>query len=127
MTERQLIDKWLGVFGENVSRENMEERVTDEGCYLWHIFSFEFVECLKGNEARRAFDELEYERAIRFYDGYSSGHSNSISDVAEVGRLTSKDLDDDRHSDVYVTAEDFSWTYVRTHEDMCGPYFCIKK
>jgi hypothetical protein len=26
--------------------------------------------------------------------------------------------------DIYVTDKGFNWTYVRTHETMCGPYSC---
>lgn len=25
--------------------------------------------------------------------------------------------------DVYVVDTDFTWTYVHTHEEFCGPYF----
>ena len=26
--------------------------------------------------------------------------------------------------DVYLVDKDFTWTYVHTHEEACGPYFC---
>jgi hypothetical protein len=30
-------------------------------------------------------------------------------------------------TEVYITAADFSWTYIKTHEgDCCGPYFCYR-
>ncbi|CAM3916602.1 hypothetical protein GCM10009865_54200 [Aeromicrobium ponti] len=25
--------------------------------------------------------------------------------------------------DVYVVDKDFTWTYIHTHEEFCGPYF----
>lgn len=28
--------------------------------------------------------------------------------------------------DVTITASDFTWTYAKTHESMCGPYFYKK-
>ena len=41
------------------------------------------------------------------------------------GEDARKAVDKDRASDVYIVAKDFSWTYVRTHEEgWCGPYFC---
>ena len=32
----------------------------------------------------------------------------------------------DKH-DVYLVDKDFTWTYVHTHEEACGPYFCKKR
>lgn len=29
----------------------------------------------------------------------------------------------DKMTEIYVVAPDFSWTYIKTHESMCGPYF----
>ena len=29
----------------------------------------------------------------------------------------------DEMTEIYVVAPDFSWTYIKTHESMCGPYF----
>ena len=34
-----------------------------------------------------------------------------------IGKITAKAMDQDRTSDVYIVAKDFSWTYVRTHEE----------
>ena len=43
-----------------------------------------------------------------------------------INKISAKKVDKDRASDVYIVAEDFSWTYVRTHEEGLGPYFCRK-
>lgn len=123
MNNNQLIEKWLSVFGKGVEKKMIEDHVIAQCNHLWHLFTWGNVECLEGDEARKAFDEIEYTEAIRFYDGYS----NHIEKVSDVGKLSAKQLDKDRGSDVYIVAKDFSWTYVRTHErDWCGPYFCIK-
>ncbi len=29
----------------------------------------------------------------------------------------------DKFSEIYVVASDWSWTYMKTHEEECGPYF----
>lgn len=95
--------------------------MTSYGNLLWHLFTWGEVPCLKGEDARNAFDELQYEEAIRFYDGYAG----RIERVSVIGKITAKAVDKDRASDVYIVAKDFSWTYVRTHEEgICGPYFC---
>ncbi len=29
----------------------------------------------------------------------------------------------EKEIEIYVVANDFSWTYIKTHENFCGPYF----
>ena len=121
MSEDELIKKWLKVFGKNVDKKLIEDHVTSYGNLLWHLFTWGEVPCLQGEDARKAFDELQYEEAIRFYDGYA-GH---IEKASVIEKITAKAVDKDKASDVYIVGKDFSWTYVRTHEDgWCGPYFC---
>ena len=72
-------------------------------------------------QTRFWIDDLQYEEAIRFYDGYSS----HIEGVSVVNKITAKKVDKDKNSDVYIVAKDFSWTYVRTHECYLGPYLCV--
>ena len=120
MSDDKLMKKWLSVFGKEVNKELIKEHVTSYGNHLWHLFTWGEVPCLQGDDARKAFDDLQYEKAIRFYDGYA-GH---IEKVSEIEKISAKEVDKDRESDVYIVAEDFSWTYVRTHEEgWCGPYF----
>lgn len=121
MADDALIKKWLSVFGKAVDKEIMKEHVTSYGNHLWHLFTWGEVPCLKEDEARKAFDELPYDEAIRFYNGYA-GH---IENVSVIEKITAKAVEKDRESDVYIVAKDFSWTYVRTHEQgLCGPYLC---
>ena len=123
MSDAALIEKWLSAFGKGVDKKIVEEHVTSYGNHLWHLFTWGEVSCLIGDEARKAFDDLQYEEAIRFDDGYA----NHIENVSLIEKITAKAVDKDRASDVYIVAKDFSWTYVRTHEiDWCGPYFCKK-
>ena len=123
MDERALVDKWLSVFGEGVDKQIMKENVCAPCNYLWHVFTWGNVAALAGEDARRAFDALSYTEAIRFCDGYSC----EIRDVSVVGRLSAENVETDGGRDVYITATDFSWTYVRTHEEGLGPYLCVKK
>ena len=123
MDSCELIERWLSVFGEGVDKKLIADRVTSNGNHLWHLFTWGEVPCLSGDEARKAFDALEYTNAIRFYNGYS----NHIEKVSVVNKLSAKKVDRNKESDVYVVAEDFSWTYIRTHEFDLGPYLCVKK
>ena len=122
LSDEALMDKWLSAFGKDVDENIMEEHVTSYGNLLWHLFTWGEVTCLQGDEARKAFDELQYNTAVRFYDGYA-GH---IEKISVIDKISAKKVDKDRESDVYIVAEDFSWTYVRTHEEWLGPYFCRK-
>ena len=123
MDHGELIEQWISVFGKDVDKKLIEDRVTASYNHLWHLFTWGEVPCLSGDEARRTFDALDYKRAIRFYGGYS----NRIEQVSVVDKLSAKKVDKDKGSDVYIVATDFSWTYVRTHETDLGPYLCIKK
>ncbi len=122
MTGEEIRDRWLAAFGKTVPEDIMKDHVRAYGNYLWHIFTWGSAPCLEKTEARRAFDELDYTSAIRFY----GGRSNTIQLVSRVGKLSSEELSREEGVDVYIVAEDFSWTYVKTHEDMFGPYFCMK-
>ncbi|MBQ9947181.1 MAG: DUF4275 family protein [Oscillospiraceae bacterium] len=124
MTE-DIGQRWLEAFTEGVSEELLNKYVIEYGNYLWHIFSWELVPCVSGDAARSAFDLLEYDRAIRFEGGGRSGKRLlMLTNISETGKLSALDLES--VNDVYITAEDFSWTYVHTHESCCGPYFLKK-
>ncbi|MBR3954700.1 MAG: DUF4275 family protein [Clostridia bacterium] len=116
----KLKDKWLSVFGKNVSKKMIEAHVTYGGNLLWHLFTWCKVPCLKGDEARTAFNNLKYTEAIKFYE-----HRNRLEKITMTGKISAEELDNETGIDIYIVAKDFSWTYVRTHEcDWCGPYFC---
>lgn len=121
MTNNELIEDWLSVIGENVDDNLIKDHVTSYGNHLWHIFTWGNVPCLEGDEARTAFNSLQYIEGIKFYGGYSK----HIDDVSMIGKITAEEIDKDTGSDIYIVAKDFTWTYVRTHESACGPYFCI--
>ncbi|MBQ8642455.1 MAG: DUF4275 family protein [Clostridia bacterium] len=124
LTEQKIINNWLYAFARDVDKAFLETYVTSECNYLWHIFSFEQADCLKDDEARREFDRIAYDKAIRFRDGFGG----QITAVTETGKISAASLDRLRGQDVYIVAEDFSWTYVKTHENgWCGPYFCYRR
>ncbi|MBD5162337.1 MAG: DUF4275 family protein [Oscillibacter sp.] len=113
---KAIADRWLSAFGAGVDPKKIEEYVT-AGCgYCWQLFSVTEVPYLEGEEARRAFDALDYDEAYFFGDWFPH--------VETIGKTTAAQLDAGP-SDVYVVDKDFRWTYVHTHEDgLLGPYFC---
>ncbi len=103
MNSCEMIEKWLSVFGKGVDKRLIEDHVTSYGNLLWHLFTWGNVPCLKGDEARKAFDDLQYTKAIRFYDGYA----NHIEGVCVIDKISAKKVDKDKESDVYIVAKDF--------------------
>ncbi|KYH30056.1 hypothetical protein CLTEP_26820 [Clostridium tepidiprofundi DSM 19306] len=85
--------------------------------FLWHIFSYEKRECLKGEKAEQAFDNMKKSACYVFFQ-----HTDDVLILEDAAKFNSNDLLDE--SDVYVVDKEFNWTYVKTHETgYCGPYF----
>lgn len=115
--------QWLAVFAKSISRQKIQKYVIGTGDLIWHVFSWKLLpegRFLTGDDARLAYDRLgryPKETAL-FIEPFGEGKSFSLP----AHRATSKALE--AYTEIYVTANDFSWTYIKTHEgDMCGPYF----
>ncbi|MDD5923889.1 MAG: DUF4275 family protein [Clostridia bacterium] len=87
--------------------------------FLWHIFSFNFVNCESEDDAKTMFNQQNKNICVIVsnvdYIAYRLENAENIT--AELL---------DRFVDVTITASDFSWTYTKTHENTCGPYFYKK-
>ena len=120
--------RWLAVFAEGISKKQLEECMC-HGHYIWHVFSYELFpaeDYLEGDDAKEAYDSLpvgERENAL-FIKPFAGKKPETFS-------LKQKDSTAeclDQRTEIYAVAKDFSWTYIKTHEDgWCGPYFCRKK
>lgn len=87
--------------------------------FLWHLFSFQFLPCREGEEAEKAYSLIEKGCCVLF------DNINHLAYCLENGDTVTPDLLK-TFIDVTITAEDFSWTYSKTHEEQCGPYFYKK-
>ena len=118
-TIKDLRERWLDTFAADVSEEDLGKHVLVGGGYLWHIFSYNLVPCLEGDEARKALAELPDTECYRFYKEYPPQDQPRIKaiEMSEVSSLPDG-------LDWYLVDKDFTWTYVHTHEEDCGPYFC---
>jgi hypothetical protein len=87
-----------------------------EGCFLWHLFSFSHAHAVEGSEASAEFDATKKCKSILLcsYEekGYVLSHTYKLK--AETLEL---------FTDVIITSANFAWTYCKTHEMDCGPYF----
>lgn len=106
--------QWDEVFAGNLDDEAKEAIYYSE--YKWHMFSYKKQACLTGNSARDAFDaELKNDLYVMYqHTPYIQVYENAMAVVA---------ADFDSEQDIYIFDQEFTWTYVHTHENMCGPYF----
>lgn len=127
--EQEIAMKWLAAFGGGVPYEIMQKHVLGSGTmanHMWHIFTWGGVECFSGDEARQKFNALQYPGALGFCGGWSCGYGYKMEHLALIGKVSAEILDK-KHGDIYIIGDKFEWTYVKTHEEMCGPYFCAKR
>ena len=110
-------------FASGISKEDIKKYVVSTGNYIWHVFSWKLLPeetYLIGDEARRAYDAADKKDAM-YIDAFGDGVCKALDEKYE--KAASLEV----LTEVYVAAKDFSWTYIKTHEeDFCGPYFCRK-
>lgn len=119
MTSREFYKKWLNHFAKDISEIDKEKYIVSTGNYLWHVFSWKLLDensFLVGDDAKAAYDEVDKAGAL-----YLEWFKDDEAKVLSCELYTADALD--QMTEVYVVASDFSWTYMKTHESMCGPYF----
>ncbi len=119
MTKQAFYKKWLNTFAGEISERDINKYVISYGNYIWHIFSWKLLDekdYLIGNEAKEAYDKINKCGAmyIQWFED---------EETSDITRKFDKAAAFDDRTEVYVVANDFSWTYIKTHEEMCGPYF----
>lgn len=119
MTKQRFINQWLRHFARGVSKSDLQKYVIDQ--YIWHVFSCDLLSpgsFLEGEEARAAYDAMDKSSCI-FCDMFGPrGVSYTVADEYKTAERI------DSVTELYVVSKDFSWTYIKTHEDgLCGPYF----
>ena len=106
---------WDYKFAKNIDEEMKETIYFNQ--FKWHIFSYEKQECLQKDAARKAFDEvIKDDELFVMYQ-----HLPYITQYSKASKVVAADFDSEQ--DIYIFNKDFTWTYVHTHESMCGPYF----
>ena len=123
MNLRTFEKQWMNHFASGISKEDIKKYVVSTGNYIWHVFSWKLLPeetYLVGDEARRAYDAADKKNAM-YIDAFGDGVCKALDDKYE--KAASLEV----LTEVYVASKDFSWTYIKTHEeDFCGPYFCRK-
>ncbi|KGK90148.1 DUF4275 family protein [Clostridium sp. HMP27] len=112
---KHLHKQWEKKFAGDLNNSQKHKIYLDQ--YLWHIFSYEKVQHLCGKDAIDAFNNIKKEECYAFYE----------NDDKALKLANSKDIkaeDFNSEHDIYIVDNNMSWTFVHTHEDYCGPYFC---
>lgn len=130
MTEKQTAEfkkKWVDRFSPaNADRKDIvnkcikgrfKQSVKVYKCtpFLWHLFSFEYVKP-EEDRARELYNKQSKETIFLF-----SSYENLVFKLENASVLDADFIE--QFTDVVITSADFSWTYAKTHEEYCGPYF----
>ena len=119
MTKHEFYTKWLEHFTKDIPAKEIKKHVTSEGNLIWHTFSWELLDksrFLEGDDAKAAYNK-QYKGGALYIEWFRDEETHNLTfDLERADAL-------DKMDEVYVAAEDFSWTYIKTHEERCGPYF----
>ena len=113
----KIIACWENTFAGNISQDAKNSIYYEQ--FRWHIFSYEIQPCISKDAAKDAFDSINKDELYMMYQ--NSPYVTMLSNASAI-----KASDFDNEQDVYIFDKSFAWTYVRTHESMCGPYFTFK-
>ena len=123
MRKEEFYNKWIEVFASNIPKNDIQKYVKSTGNYIWHIFSWELLnenQYLIGEKAKEAYDKIDKKGAF-YIEWFEDKHTKDM--ICDLN--TAKALDD--FVEIYIVGKDFKWTYIKTHEGMCGPYFMKSK
>ena len=119
-----VVAQWDEQFDRLVSPEAKQAAPHYTDQFRWHLFSFELLPATKEDAARTTFDEMEKHELYLFFDyaeesyRVKNAHLLTANDIETLRENSSLDL-----SDMYFFDPANKWTYIRAHEDHCGPYF----
>ena len=118
VNDRTTKARWTKLFAAPVSKEDRKKVYFEQ--YRWHLFSFELLKALSDNEARAAFNTEPKDSIYLFWQ-----HRDQAYLVENAHLFKAEDFDHDfiPFSDFYLFSPEGKWTYIHTHESMCGPYF----
>ncbi len=119
MTKNEFYKKWLKHFAVGISKKDLKNHVVSTGNLIWHTFSWKLLDdskFLEGDDAKKAYTEINKSGA-HYIEWFEDEKTHDVT--WELHSATALD----KMVEVYVVASDFSWTYIKTHESTCGPYF----
>ena len=115
---RSIKAKWTKLFASSISKEDRKKVYFEQ--YKWHLFSYKLLDAITNDEAREAFN-AELKDSVYLFEQ----HSKNAWLVENAHLFKAEDFDHNfiPFSDFYLFSPEGKWTYIHTHESMCGPYF----
>ena len=119
-----IVEKWDHQFDALVSAEAKAAAKHYTNQFRWHLFSFELLPAVQEDGARSAFDKMQKQELYMFFD-----YAEEAYCIKNAHLLTSADVEALREnssldrSDMYFFDPNNRWTYIKPHEEYCGPYF----
>lgn len=120
----EIVRNWDTMFGSLVS-EGLKSLNGYNDQFRWHVFSYELLNAIKGDEAKNRFDEIDKNELYIFFD-----YADEAYVVKNAHLITSKDIERLEencpldYKDIYFFDPKSKWTYIIPHEVYIGPYFC---
>lgn len=106
--------KWEELFLENLTEE--EKRNIYINDFLWHACSYNKINNISGKRAIQLFNKQSKKDIIIFYQ-----ENNNAFYCEDAKNLNYSDIKNEM--DIYISDINFNWSFIITHEKMCGPYF----
>lgn len=119
-----IITEWDNQFDSLVSAEAKQAAKHYTNQFRWHLFSFKLLPAVQGDQARTAFNEIDKRELYLFFDyadetyRVKNAHLLTADDIEALREYSSLNL-----SDMYFYDPLNKWTYIKPHEEYCGPYF----
>lgn len=94
--------------------------------FLWHAMIANIIEFLKDKKADIEFDKIDKNGALEFtYDPEECKGLTEEPSKLSKNHKTSKQIKDEDLSEFYVIGKDWSWCYIRNHDE--DTYFIYRK
>ena len=123
---KEVVSQWDMLYDSLVSDQTRKNTKCYNDQFKWHLFSFDLLPTKKKSAAQIAFDSQEKGTLYWFFENSKeaylviNAHLLKASDFEVLCEYSTLNI-----ADMYVFDPSRKWTYVKTHEDSCGPYFFI--
>lgn len=115
-----LREQWRINFASHLSNEEQKSIGMDR--FLWHLCSWEKVNCLEKDAAIEAFNKQSKIKCTVFYQFIDEAYLVQNAQTLNVDELP-YDQSHMFYGDIYIMDWDLNWTLIMTHSDNSGPYF----
>lgn len=125
--KKQWVAAFLPFDADEKSRKDSYESCIGKGRFLWHLFSCKIIDSEENPTEK--FEAVSKNNCVLIFETDIKDMAVKLSNAQHIKEKDIIGFCENivGWSDFVITADDFSWTYSRTHEDgWRGPYFYKK-